>query len=538
MSKFDGVTRRKFIQATAVAAGAAAFPFDGLFAQGAAKAKYTRYNVMSPNGQKALASYAKGVEAMLNLKPSDPRNWFRNAFTHLMDCPHGNWWFYVWHRGYVGYFEQTIRELSGDSSFAMPYWDWTTEPRIPEPMFDGVLDPTGHHFEPYTKNLHVFREFIRPSLEAYWKTLTLHQRAQLHTRGYNTFDDMWKDVDGAGDAGNIAFAPTCSARYLTRDNPDLDKRTAFDSSAFVVFLGLLPVDFYNTEAAFSFTSTKTDSHMVAPGKNTHFSTLEGFPHNKVHNYIGGVGPLGPGPYGNMTNFLSPVDPIFFLHHSNMDRLWDVWTRKQKAFGLPYLPPADELKTLSEEWFLFYVNAEGKHVGGKRAGEFLSTERFDYDYESGFGEDVMKTAHPAMLKKAVPLSVHGQMKGHTGLLAIPHAALNHHLASTTPTLVAEVTVQRPSGSSAREFDILVGAPANVTAVTPDSPYYAGTIAFFGSMHHMKGMAEEATFAVPLPKKSEAFHNLAAADVSTSIRVVPVQQDQPAATLKAVSVRAVQ
>ena len=34
------------------------------------------------------------------------------------------------------------------------------------------------------------------------------------------------------------------------------------------------------------------------------------------------------------DFLSPVDPIFFLHHANMDRLWDVWTRKQQALRLP------------------------------------------------------------------------------------------------------------------------------------------------------------------------------------------------------------
>jgi tyrosinase len=42
---------------------------------------------------------------MLNLPADHPQNWFRNAFVHLMDCPHGNWWFYVWHRGYLGYFE-------------------------------------------------------------------------------------------------------------------------------------------------------------------------------------------------------------------------------------------------------------------------------------------------------------------------------------------------------------------------------------------------------------------------------------------------
>lgn len=56
-----------------------------------------------------LASYAKGVEAMLKLPADHPQNWFRNAFIHLMDCPHGNWWFYVWHRGYLGYFERTIQ---------------------------------------------------------------------------------------------------------------------------------------------------------------------------------------------------------------------------------------------------------------------------------------------------------------------------------------------------------------------------------------------------------------------------------------------
>src|SRR3954462_12994656 len=151
--KNDGVTRRRFIQATAVAAGAAAFPFGSTFAQTASKAKYTRYNVMSANGQKALASYAKGVEAMLKLPPSDPRNWFRNAFIHLLDCPHGNWWFYVWHRGYVGYLEQSIRTLSGDSTFAMPYWDWTTQPAIPASLFDGVLTPTHPAYEPTTRNL-------------------------------------------------------------------------------------------------------------------------------------------------------------------------------------------------------------------------------------------------------------------------------------------------------------------------------------------------------------------------------------------------
>ena len=83
-----------------------------------------------------LASYAKGVSAMLQLPPQHPHNWFRNAFVHFMDCPHGNWWFDVWHRGHLGHFEQQSK-LSSDADFALPFWDWSELPRILHEMFDG-----------------------------------------------------------------------------------------------------------------------------------------------------------------------------------------------------------------------------------------------------------------------------------------------------------------------------------------------------------------------------------------------------------------
>src|SRR4030095_16246895 len=172
---------------------------------------------------------------------------------------------------------------------------------------------------------------------------------------------------GTGISGNMAYAITCGSRYLSRDNPKFDKATAHNVSEFVVYSGLLARRFYNPVGSLSFTSSKTASHNAPPGT---FSTLEGMPHNQVHNYIGGVGPLDPGPYGNMTNFLSPVDPIFFLHHANMDRLWDVWTRKQKALNLPYLPPQPDLTTLSDEPFLFFVNDQGKYITNRKAVDYL------------------------------------------------------------------------------------------------------------------------------------------------------------------------
>ena len=536
-------TRRRFLATAAATAGAVALPP----ARSRAAAKYTRYNATSPNGRKALASYAKGVQAMLALPADHPQNWFHNAFVHLMDCPHGNWWFYVWHRGYLGFFERTIRALSGDDTFALPYWDWTQLPQIPEQMFDGPLTPTDKAYEPYTGNLAKFTAFTKTPLNNYWNSLTPAQHTQLNARGYTAFDKLWNDVTGydpdpsveAGISGNEAFAITCGSRYLSRDNPKLDAKTAYDCSPFVIYAGLLPTDFNNSVNYLSFTSSKTASHNSPPGS---FSTLEGLPHNNVHNYIGGVGPVDPGPYGNMTNFLSPVDPIFFLHHSNMDRLWDVWTRKQKALGLPYLPAGADLQTFSAEPFLFYVDGQGHYVGpNSKAGDYLSTDVFDYDYEPGSGEDVIKPpAVAAVASKAAPLK--GALRANTATVAVPRAAVESHLAAAAPRpLMAQVTLPRPGGlSTAREFDVLVNAPPGVTQAGADSPYYAGTIAFFGPMMPGMHMNMDTTFAVPLPKALPAFTALHAAPGATqsatvNIRVVPARgQGGPAPTLRAVSV----
>src|SRR5437588_191738 len=188
------ITRRRFLATTALAAGAAVLPHRSALAQ--TTAKFKRYNVMSVGGKRALASYAKGVEAMLKLPADDPHNWFRNAFIHIMDCPHGNWWFYVWHRGYLGYFEETIRQLSGDEEFAIPYWDWTTLPQIPDGLFDSVLTPRDAAFAPYTGDLGRFTTFIKPALSAYWNTLNPAQLGQLKIRGYGSFDLLWNDVTG------------------------------------------------------------------------------------------------------------------------------------------------------------------------------------------------------------------------------------------------------------------------------------------------------------------------------------------------------
>lgn len=536
------VTRRTFLKTSiAATAGAASLPLTS-HAFMRPTAKYTRYNIMSEGGKKAVASYAKAIRIMLKLPADNPQNWFRNAFIHLMDCPHGNWWFYTWHRGYLGYFEETVRNLSQDSSFAFPYWDWTTLPEIPSVMFNDVLTPIDEAFAPYTKNFAAFTNFIQRDLKYYWNGLSSAQRTQLNTRGYTNFDLMWNDVNGynpssqLGISGNMAYAITCGARYLSRDNPTFDSKTAYAVSPFIVNSGLNPVDFYNPDITLSFNSAKTPSHNTPPGANS-FSILEGYPHNKVHNYIGGVGPLDPGPYGSMTNFLSPVDPIFFLHHSNMDRLWDVWTRKQQSIGKPYLPSAQDMPAFAREPFLFYVNGQGQYVGTSTAGEYLSMDRWNYQYEPGYPDDLRIISQNA--DNSAKPRIRGIVRANRATVAVPSSSIQEHLAQGAASLVAEVTLPHPGPNSpTREFDVLVGAPPGVTSVDADSPYYAGTIAFFGNMAHAHGTMAEAKFAVPLPKKPQAFKGLGAAATATvDIRIVPAHGSGKAPVLKSVAVREV-
>jgi len=543
------LSRREVMMAAAAAAAAAAVPLR----PARAAAKYRRYNAASDKGKEMLAIYAKGVEAMLETPPDHPHNWFRNAFVHMMDCPHGNWWFYVWHRGYIGYFEETIRAVTKEDSFTLPYWDWTEHPEIQLEMFEHALTPTAAAFERYTGNLARFTEFIQPALSKYWDGLTADQRTQMNLRGYTEFKGLWNDVVGltkidcvpdlVGVAGNQAFTITGGARYLSRDNRKLDEETAKNVDIEMIRGGLSPQEFNVTDPhtgftdpARSFTSSKTTSHQIPPPGRQVFSTLEAFPHNKVHNYIGGVGLIDPGPYGVMANNLSPIDPIFFLHHANMDRLWDVWTRKQLHCGWAPGPAASD--SFYDEPFLFYVKGDGSYVGAATAREYFDTAKFDYDYEPGSGEEVVSRPCVVLTAEAgTPML--GSVAANAATFAVPQAAVRSHIAeSGGQTLVAAITLTRPNeATGSREFAVLVNAPEGVTRVSADSPNFAGTFALFGApmpgMHAHGGM--DVTFAVPLPKTLPAFTALGAANEATlNIRVVPSDgQDQEAPVLKAVS-----
>ncbi|HET9658896.1 MAG TPA: tyrosinase family protein, partial [Thermomicrobiales bacterium] len=156
-----------------------------------------------------------------------PDGW--NTCEHSFFVPN-NRFFLPWHRMYLYWFERIVRELSGDQTFALPYWDYS---------------------DPAQRRLPAAFTVTTSSL-------------------YTPFRDP--DV-------NLGNLPLPSVRPSTFDHCP----------------GMRLLDY--TPATFSFESQ---------------------PHGGIHNWVGGDSGWMADPT------LAARDPIFWLHHCNIDRIWESW----------------------------------------------------------------------------------------------------------------------------------------------------------------------------------------------------------------------
>lgn len=475
-----GTSRREFL-----AAGGAALLASGVQAGPApaqAPPKYLRRNVTDPASAGMVKGYTAAVSAMLKLPPTDPRNWYRNAMIHLIDCPHGNWWLPPWHRGYTGWFEQTCRVLSGDLTFALPYWDWTAEIAIPAAFTaDTVLNPSN---AAYINGFTNFQNQFNAPVKSFYQGLTADQKKELGLREMATVDEFWAQAKGA-------FFPSAEARQV-----DFDKPTRKAVSLPNILTCLAPttyLDFGSGEVPFHSDPTN-DAGMLESG-----------PHNLIHNAVGGF----------MSDFLSPVDPLFFMHHSNIDRLWDVWTRKQQAQGLPTLPDTAVLPAWQNEPFLFYIDSTGKPVAQNKAGDYATIGAFDYAYQPGSGEQIVKAPPPRPERKLFAATLSKKTLDFqappVGTVQAPAEWTNAAANAPAPPTFARIKFQTPEDRRGVRFHVLVNPPEGVRNVDFNDPSFAGTFAFFGS--HPRGKAGQpghkprtSSFDVPL---TETLNRLRAA-----------------------------
>jgi tyrosinase len=203
-------------------------------------------------------------------------------------CTHGSTIFPTWHRPYLALYEQllwnntqTIAKQYPSSnratyqaaadSFRIPYWDWASSATIPSALTSSSLTintPTGSRTITNPLFRYVFRPTVGPpdfpSSEGYANAPYTSRNSRAQSRL----------------SSNAASINDRTYLLLSRQN----SYPPFSNNAYV------------------------DS------RGNRYDSLEGI-HDTIHGLVGGW--MGLVPY-------SAFDPIFFLHHTNVDRLFAIW----------------------------------------------------------------------------------------------------------------------------------------------------------------------------------------------------------------------
>jgi len=120
-------------------------------------------------------------------------------------------------------------------------------------------------------------------------------------------------------------------------------------------------------------TTEQIMQMIATSDFTKmYKSLEGFIHGSPHVFLG----------GDMENMYSSNDPIFYMHHSNVDRIWALWQSLYPASASNYVgvnPVNRQSVTLSDSMSVSYAS---KYASDKTVSALLSISALGYSYSTG------------------------------------------------------------------------------------------------------------------------------------------------------------
>ena len=290
-----------------------------------------------------LAALRKGVRAMKQRKASDPLSWFYQAAIHGVtddaiadavkddpgvvnvfkkrywnQCPHdgeNSANFLPWHRGYTHYFEDILRMHTEEPSFSLPYWNYTEKANRKFPREYGIQHLDGNLSNETPDNINPL----------------FHPQRDFYFTGYEH-----------------PFATGLPLLALSDDAVDIS----------------LPI---NSPVFFGETEREGLGGGIADEDPSTRGLLESYPHDQIHRAVGGIliSPKGEEIAGAMaTPPTAGFDPIFSVHHSNIDRLWAQWAcMPGKKWG----------KLPSAYWFnerpWFFFDTQGRVVNEPRKTYF-------------------------------------------------------------------------------------------------------------------------------------------------------------------------
>ena len=232
--------------------------------------------------------------------------------------------FLTWHRGYMLYVETEIQKMLNDPTFALPYWDWSDENR------DEIWDLMG------TSNCGVFLDN------------TKDEDKQVDVGPFTAWDAICTDIENIiCNEDNQMCNPT--------DNPKKIERCIGGTEGIQCLVDRMLPSTDKRELNKALMERSYDMSPYNKGEETEGfrNALEGFRklendrnedlclninvvyvptelHNRVHIYIGGLMQEVP---------TASNDPIFFLHHCNVDRLYEEWLDQYSDQNFPSYKPS-------------------------------------------------------------------------------------------------------------------------------------------------------------------------------------------------------
>jgi N-acetylneuraminic acid mutarotase len=246
------------------------------------KKLHTRYNVNSPQGQVMLAKYAQAIEIMRELPLEDQRSW--------------TWWWYThWVKGFPAALWDLSKKKKAEVIASLP----------PEARADAEIVWNGCQAHPYNPaDPEQYQQwFFLP-----WHRLMLYQfegviREVLQDEDFTL--PYWNPVTGNPDD------------FIVPAVFRLPGTTLYNGTRWFWVNGGERIDtLYRDWISLDCLNEKfyIDSPQGSLGFNPR---LDQNPHFFTHFGLG----------GDMAEFSTVgADPMFYLHHANMDRIWESWNQ--------------------------------------------------------------------------------------------------------------------------------------------------------------------------------------------------------------------
>nr|QLG20179.1 chloroplast polyphenol oxidase precursor [Solanum melongena] len=408
--------------------------------------------------EELIAKYNLAISKMRELDTTDhfsPLAFKQQANIHCAYCNgaykiggkelqvHNSWLFFPFHRWYLYFYERILGKLIDDPTFALPYWNWD--------------HPKGMRLPPI---------FDRQGTALY------DERRSTQVRNGTVMD-----LGSFGDK-----VQTTQLQLMSNNLTLMYRQMVTNAPCPLLFFGAPYVLGNNVEA---------------PG------TVEVIPHIPVHIWVGtargSVFPDGSTSYGeDMGNFYSAgLDPVFYCHHSNVDRMWNEW----KAIG-GKRRDISQRDWLNSEFFFFDENKNPYRV---RVRDCLDTKTMGYDY----------APMPTPWRNFKPKTKASSGKANTS--AFPPASQVFPLAKMDKVIT--FSIKRPASSRTQQeknekeemltfnnikydnreyvrFDVFLNVDNNVNANELDKAEFAGSYTSLPHVHRASQTDHVATATLQL------------------------------------------